>query len=108
MVLITAVLEPSRVDAVKAALRLFDVRGLTATRAFVPSRPGRVEIYRGERWVVSMVPRTRLEILAGNDDATDLVHVIVRAADGGDGLVWVTRVDHLVRIRTGEWGLAAL
>ncbi len=108
MMLITAVLEPSRVDPVKAALQLFDVRGLTASQVFVPGGPGRVEIYRGERWVVSMVPRTRLEILASNDDVADLVHVIVRAAGGGDGLVWTTRVDHLVRIRTGEWGLEAL
>jgi nitrogen regulatory protein P-II 1 len=108
MMLITAVLEPSRVDTVKAALRLFDVQGLTASRVFVPSRPGRVEIYRGERWVVSMVPRIRLDILASNDDTADLVRVIVRAADGGEGLLWLTRVDHVVRIRTGEWGLPAL
>jgi len=108
MMLITAIVEPSRVNRVKHALGLFEVRGLTASRVFVPSRPGRVEVYRGERWEVTMVPSTRLEILASNVDTPDLVHVIVRAAAGGDGQVWVTRVDHLVRIRTGELGLSAL
>src|SRR5262249_4474410 len=108
MMLITAVVEPSRVEPIEAALRLFDVPGLTVSEVQVPSRPGRVEVYRGRRWVVTMAPRVRLEILAGDDDVDDLVRVIVRAAGGGDGYLWVTRVDYLVRIRTGETGPSGL
>jgi nitrogen regulatory protein PII len=104
MMLITAVVEPSRVEQIEAALRLFEVRGLTASEVQVASRAGRVEVYRGRRWVATMVPRVRLEILAGDDDTDDLVHVIRRAAGGGDGYLWVSRVDYLVPLRTGDTG----
>jgi nitrogen regulatory protein P-II 1 len=108
MKLITAVVEPPRASAVRDALALFDVRGLTQSHVFVPSQRGdRIEIFRGARWVVSMEPRTRLDILASEADVADLVRIIVRVA-AGDGWVWVTRVDYLVRIRTGEYGVAAL
>jgi len=105
MMLITAVVEPSRVEQVEAALRLFEVRGLTASEVQVSSRTGRVEVYRGRRWVATMVPRVRLEILAGDDDIDDLVRVILRAAGGGDGYLWVSRVDYLIPIRNGDTGL---
>jgi nitrogen regulatory protein PII len=109
MMLITAVVAPSRVGTVKRALGLFGVRGLSESRAFVEVRPGaRVEVYRSTRWVVSMAPRVRLEVLSPNADTPDLVHVIARAVTGSDLQLWVTRVDHLVRIRTGEVGLEAL
>jgi nitrogen regulatory protein P-II 1 len=108
MMLITAVVEPSRVDQIEAALRLFEVRGLTMSEVQVSSRAGRVEVYRGRRWVATMVPRVRLEILAGDDDTNDLVRVILRAAGGGDGYLWVSRVDYLIPIRTGDTGLPGL
>jgi nitrogen regulatory protein P-II 1 len=109
MMLITAVVAPSRVEAVKRALGLFGVKGMTLSRVFGPARTGQpVEIYRAARWVASLVPRARLEILAGNADTPDLVRVISRAVDGAEVDVWVVRVDHLVRIRTGEVGLDAL
>jgi nitrogen regulatory protein PII len=107
--LITAVVVPSRVEAVQRALRLFGVQGLTVSRIFVPIRPGvHVEIYRGARWDAALQPRVRLEILASDADTPDLVHVIWRAVEVSDVEVRVTRVDHLVRIRTGEGGLDAL
>jgi len=102
MMLITAVVEPSRVEPIEAALRLFEVRGLTVSEVLVASQTGRVEVYRGRRWVVTKVPRVRLEILAGEDDIDDLVRVIVRAAGGGEGYLWVSRVDYLIPMRTGE------
>jgi nitrogen regulatory protein P-II 1 len=107
MMLISAVLEPSRVDIVKRALQLFDVRGLTLSRVLVPVRQPAVEVYRGDRWRATMRPRVRLDLLASNADAPDLARVVARAAQR-DVRVWVTRVDDVVRIRTGEHGLDAL
>jgi nitrogen regulatory protein P-II 1 len=107
MMLISAVLEPSRVDIVKRALLLFDVRGLTLSRVLVPERRAEVEVYRGGRWRGTMRPRVRLDLLASNADAPDLARVVARAAQR-DVSVWITRVDDAVRIRTGEHGLDAL
>jgi nitrogen regulatory protein P-II 1 len=107
MKLITATVEPSRVEAVRHALAIFDVRGMTRSHVFVPARrPNRVEVFRGARWVVSTEPRVRLDIVCADADAADVVRVIARVM--GDGSIWVQRVDFLVRIRTGEYGLAAL
>jgi nitrogen regulatory protein P-II 1 len=107
MMLISAVLEPSTVDAVKQALLLFDVRGLTLSQVLVPVRRPGVEVYRAGRWRATMRPRVRLDLLASNADTPDLARVVARAAQR-DVCVWVTRVDDLVRIRTGERGLDAL
>jgi nitrogen regulatory protein P-II 1 len=107
MMLISAVLEPSKVDVVKQALLLFDVRGLTLSRVLVPARRPGVEVYRAGRWRPTMQPRVRLELLASNADTPDLARVVARAAQR-DVYVWVTRVDEVVRIRTGERGLDAL
>jgi nitrogen regulatory protein P-II 1 len=108
MMLITAIVAPSRVVPVRRALSLFGVRGLSTTRVFGPARGGKVEVYRGARWTASLTPRVRLDVLSPNEDTRDLVRVISRAATGSDLELWVTRVDHLVRIRTGEVGLDAL
>jgi nitrogen regulatory protein P-II 1 len=108
MMLITAIVAPSRVVAVRRALGLFGVRGLSTARVFGPAPDRRVEIYRGARWTASLAPRVRLDVLSPNEDTRDLVRVIARAATGSDLELWVTRVDHVVRIRTGEVGLDAL
>jgi nitrogen regulatory protein P-II 1 len=109
MMLITAIVVPSRVRVVRRALAFFGVRGLTQARIFLEvRRPTRVEVYRGAREVVSRVPRVRLEVLSPNADMPDLVRVISRAVTGSDLQLWVTRVEYLVRIRTGEVGLDAL
>jgi nitrogen regulatory protein P-II 1 len=112
MMLITAVLPPSRVDVVTNALALFGVHGLTMSHTYAPARPGAVvEVYRGSRWTKAFVPWVRLDVLTPNADAADLVRVIARAAgrvDVSDVLVWVTRIDYVVRIRTGELGVEAI
>jgi nitrogen regulatory protein PII len=109
MMLITAIVGPSRVDPVKRALALFGVRGLTLTRVFVPAgADAPVEVYRGERLTAYLAPRVRLDILCANVDAPDLAHVIDRAVAGHEVEIWVTQVQHLIRIRTGEVGLDAL
>jgi nitrogen regulatory protein P-II 1 len=112
MMLITAVVPPSRVEVVTKALAMFGVRGLTLSHTYAPARPGTaVEVYRGSRWSKTFVPWVRLDVLAANADTQDLVRVISRAVgsqDVSDVLVWVTRLDYLIRIRTGEVGLEAL
>jgi nitrogen regulatory protein PII len=106
--LITAIVVPSRVGVVRRALALFDVRGLTRSQIFLEIGPTRVEVYRGAREVVSRVPRIRLDVLSPDVDTPDLVRVITRAAKGTDLQLWVTRIEYLVRIRTGETGLDAV
>jgi nitrogen regulatory protein P-II 1 len=107
MKLITAIVVPSRVGAARRALAMFDVHGLTQQRIFLEIGPTRVEVYRGAREVVSRVPRVRLDVLGPDEDVADLVRVIARVG-GPDLQLWVTRVEFLVRIRTGERGLDAL
>jgi nitrogen regulatory protein PII len=88
--LITAVIASSRVDAVLLGLRRFGLHGWTLERAYtLGARPDQV---------------VRLNIVAANVDAHDVVRVLSRAADPATPHVWVTPVDHVVRIRTGEQG----
>jgi nitrogen regulatory protein P-II 1 len=75
---------------------------------FGPAHDPPVEVYRATRWVASLAPRVRMDVLSANDDMHDLLRVIARATAGSELDLWVTRVDHLVRIRTGEVGLDAL
>ncbi|MFE2430725.1 P-II family nitrogen regulator [Streptomyces sp. NPDC059373] len=107
MKLVTAVLPPHRVPDVVKALQSFGVRGLTVTEVRGhDTRPVHEEVYRGATFRVDLVPLLRLDVLTLDFDATDLVRVI-RAAGGrgtGGGLVWVTPVEHVVRIRTRERG----
>jgi len=105
--LVTAVLPPHRVPDVMRALQSFGVRGVTVTevQGYAPA-PIRVEIYRGAEYRVDLAPRLRLDVLTLDFDAADLVRVI-RAAGGrgtGGGIVWVTPVEEVVRIRTRERG----
>jgi nitrogen regulatory protein P-II 1 len=98
MMLITAMVVSTRVEVIRRALRLFGVYGMTVSQAFA--------LDAGGRWDV-VEPRTRMDIVAGNADTPDLVRVIARTAAPDDS-VWVTRIDLVVRIRTGESGLAAI
>src|SRR5213079_1446203 len=108
MKLITAVIKPHRLDEVKDALRDFGVHGITVTEASGYGRQrGHTEVYRGAEYTVDLVPKLRVEVLCEDEDVSDLVDVIVKAAVTGkigDGKVWVTPVDEVVRVRTGERG----
>jgi nitrogen regulatory protein P-II 1 len=104
--LITAIIKPFKLDEVKAALNDLGLRGLTVTeaRGFGRQR-GHTEVYRGAEYTVEFVPKVCLEVLVEDDDANRYVDAIVRAARTGqigDGKVWVTPVDTVVRVRTGE------
>ena len=112
MKLITAVIKPHKLDEVKAALEAFGVQGMTVSEASGYGRQrGHTEVYRGAEYTVDLVPKVRLEVLVDDADLTDVVDVVVKAAATGrigDGKVWSTTVDDVVRVRTGEHGVDAL
>jgi nitrogen regulatory protein PII len=105
--LITAIIHPSRLEVVKNALQAFDVHGLTVGQVSGHSwQQGHIEIYRGVSYLVDLLPRTRLELLAADDEAHDLVRIIAAAAgtaSGGDTKVWVTSVEDVVLAVAEEW-----
>jgi nitrogen regulatory protein P-II 1 len=112
MKLVTAIIKPFKLDDVKSALETFGVHGLTVSEVNGYGRQkGHTEVYRGAEYTVDFVPKVRLDVVVADDDAADVVDVIVKsAATGqiGDGKVWSTPVDELVRVRTGERGPEAL
>ena len=106
MKLITAVIKPFRLDAVKEALRELGINGLTVTEASGYGRQrGHTEVYRGAEYRIDLVPKARIEIVVEDEAAEPAMEAIVAAARTGkigDGKVWVTPVDSVVRVRTGE------
>ena len=112
MKLITAVVKPFKLDEVKEALGTVNCFGMTVTevRGFGRQR-GRTEVYREAEYVIDFLPKVRIDVVAEDLDAKRVVDAIVEAARTGqigDGKVWVTTVDDLVRVRTGERGTDAL
>jgi len=112
MKLVTAVIKPHKLNDVKSALQTFGVVGLTVSEVQGYGRQrGHTEVYRGAEYVVDFVPKIRLDVVVAAADAADLVEVITNAAATGsigDGKIWVTPVDEVVRVRTRERGADAL
>jgi nitrogen regulatory protein P-II 1 len=112
MKLITAILKPFKLDDVKDALQAAGITGMTVSEASGFGRQrGHTEVYRGAEYTVDLVPKVRLEVLVDDNDAAAIVDVIVKAASTGsigDGKVWTTPVDSIVRVRTGERGTDAI
>jgi nitrogen regulatory protein P-II 1 len=112
MKMVTAVIKPFKLDAVKEALRVAGVSGMTISEAQGFGRQrGHTEVYRGAEYKVSFIPKIKVEVVVDDDAADEVVSAIVAAADTqkiGDGKVWVVPVDSIVRIRTGETGTDAL
>ena len=112
MKLITAIIKPFKLDDVKESLRGLAVQGMTVSevQGFGRQR-GHTEVYRGTEYTVDFVPKVRVEIVVDDGDAQRVSEAIVSAARTdkiGDGKVWVTPVESIVRIRTGEMGPDAL
>jgi nitrogen regulatory protein P-II 1 len=110
--LITAIVKPHRIEEVKEALRDIGVNGLTTTdvEGFGRQR-GHTEVYRGAEYQVDFVPKVKVEVLVDEDDAQGVVDAIEKAARTGkigDGKIWVTEAEQVIRIRTGERGPDAL
>jgi nitrogen regulatory protein P-II 1 len=108
MKLVTAIVKPHRIDEVKEALRDVGVQGLTTTdvEGFGRQR-GQTEVYRGAEYQVDFVPKVRVEVLVPDGEVAGVVDAIVKAARTGkigDGKIWVTEAEQVIRIRTGEMG----
>jgi nitrogen regulatory protein P-II 1 len=110
--LVTAIVKPFKLDDVKTALESYGVQGMTVSevQGFGRQR-GHTEVYRGAEYTVAFVPKVRLEVLVDDPDVADVIEVITKAAHTGsigDGKVWSTPLDEVVRVRTGERGVEAL
>ena len=112
MKLVTAIIKPFKLEDVKAALEGRGVHGLTVSEASGFGRQkGHTEVYRGAEYTVDLVPKVRLEIVVDDEFVDDVVDAVVASAQTGkigDGKVWVSPVETVVRVRTGERGSAAL
>ena len=106
MRLVTALVKPFKLDEIKDALSTLGLAGMTITEAKGFGRQrGHTEVYRGAEYTVEFVPKVRIEVLADDDDARRVADVIVEAARTGqigDGKVWISPVDTIIRVRTGE------
>jgi nitrogen regulatory protein PII len=112
MKLITAIVKPFKLDDVKAAVKAAGVVGITVTEVRGFGRQGgHTEVYRGTEYDIDFVPKVKLEMVL-DEGAVDGVIEALRAAAAtgkiGDGKIWVSDIDRLVRIRTGEEGLDAI
>ena len=112
MKLITAIIKPFKVDDVKTALKGIGVVGLTLTEVQGFGRQGgHTETFRGSEYQIDFVPKVKIEAVVRPEDVDRIVEALVDAARTdkiGDGKVWVTEVDTVIRIRTGERGSDAL
>jgi nitrogen regulatory protein P-II 1 len=112
MKLVTAIIKPFKLDELHEALRALHIVGMTVTEVRGFGRQGgHTEVYRGTEYTVEFIPKVRVDIVADDADAKLITDAIVEAARTGqigDGKVWVTPVEELVRVRTGEMGADAL
>jgi nitrogen regulatory protein P-II 1 len=112
MKLVTAIIKPFVLDDVKASLERLGVLGMTVSEVQGFGRQkGHTEVYRGAEYAVDFVPKLRVEVLVDDVSADKVVDSVVEAARTGkigDGKVWVTQVDTVVRVRTGERGNDAI
>jgi nitrogen regulatory protein P-II 2 len=112
MKLVTAVIKPFKLDEVRENLTEIGVSGVTVTEVKGFGRQkGHTELYRGAEYVVDFLPKIKLEIACSEDQVDHVVEAIERGAKSGkigDGKIWITAIDHVIRIRTGESGKEAL
>ncbi|OHB24646.1 MAG: transcriptional regulator [Desulfuromonadaceae bacterium GWC2_58_13] len=109
---VEAVIKPFKLDEVKEALNEVGIQGITVSEVKGFGRQkGHTELYRGAEYVVDFIPKIKMEIIVSDEMASKVVEVIAEAARTGrigDGKIFVTTVDEVVRIRTGERGDDAL
>jgi nitrogen regulatory protein P-II 1 len=112
MKLITAIIKPFKLDDVKDALKAAGVVGMTVSEVRGFGRQGgHTETYRGAEYQIEFVPKVSLEVVVDDAQVDAVVETISTAAATGkigDGKIWITEVDRLVRIRTGEEGVDAI
>jgi nitrogen regulatory protein P-II 1 len=112
MKLITAIIKPQKLDAVKEALVSAGITGMTVSEAKGFGRQlGLTEVYRGAQYKVDLLPKIRLEVLVTSSIADKAIKIIsdaARTGSIGDGKVWAITVDSITRVRTGESGESAI
>ena len=112
MKLVTAIVKPFRLDDVRNALSEVGVQGMTVSevKGFGRQR-GHTELYRGAEYVVDFLPKAKIEVAVADDRVEEVIEAIVNSAETGkvgDGKIFVTPLEHVCRIRTGETGNNAL
>ena len=112
MKLVTAIIKPFKMDDVRLALSEIGVQGITVTevKGFGRQR-GHTELYRGAEYVIDFLPKLKLEIAVSEDQLDATIDAIVKAANTGkigDGKIFVSPLEQLIRIRTGETGESAV
>ena len=112
MKLVTAIIKPFKLDDVRAALSEIGISGMTVTevKGFGRQR-GHTELYRGAEYVVDFVPKTRIEVAVRDNLVEQVTEAIINAAKTGkvgDGKIFVTGIERVIRIRTGDLDEAAL
>ncbi len=112
MIKIEAILQPSKLDAVKDALLEAGIEGMTILEARGPGRQkGHTEFYRGREYTVDLLPKVKIELVVKDDQKEKTVQTIIAAARTGrigDGKIFISRIDDAIRIRNDERGEAAL
>jgi nitrogen regulatory protein P-II 2 len=112
MKLITAIIKPFKLEEVRSALTDLGIQGMTVSEVKGYGRQkGHTEIYRGAEYAVNFLPKVKIEIVVGSGEADKAVEAISRAARTGqigDGKIFVSAIEHTVRIRTGETDDSAL
>ena len=112
MKLITAIIKPFKLDDVREALSEIDIHGMTVTEVKGFGRQkGHTELYRGAEYVVDFLPKVKLEVAVDDERVDAVIEAVSNAANSnkiGDGKIFVTALEQVVRIRTGEQGSEAL
>ena len=112
MKMVTAIIKPFKLDEVREALSDIGVQGITVTEVKGFGRQkGHTELYRGAEYVVDFLPKVKVEVVVKDDDVERCIDAILKAAKTGkigDGKIFVTPVEQVVRIRTGETDEAAV
>ena len=112
MKIITAIIKPFKLDDVRSALADLGIQGMTVSEAKGFGRQkGHTELYRGAEYQVEYIPKVKLEIATDDDRVDEVVEAITQAASTGkigDGKIFITPLENVIRIRTGETGSTAL
>jgi nitrogen regulatory protein PII len=112
MKLVTAIVKPFKIDDVKEALKAAGVQGMTVSEVRGFGRQGgHTETYRGAEYQIDFVPKAKIELVVDDSSVEQILDVIANAASTGkigDGKIWVTNVEQIIRIRTGEHGADAI
>jgi nitrogen regulatory protein PII len=109
--LVTALVSTASFETIREALALFGVRGMTVDQVhLVTGERGQIQIYRGQHFTIDAQPTIKMDLVVPEDELSDVTRIIgkIVASDDRNGAVWVSQIDLLVRVRTGEYGIDAL